>query len=618
MDLKFSNAEPFAEERDAIDRRLGGPGEGGWHGGERDEQDHRSARTGHAARARRHLVLEALHAVNDRVGWISPGALNYIGKRLSVSAADVYSVATFYALLSTSPRPKRIVHVCTDIACMARGSEKVCADLKKQLGPASAMNGWKPSPCLGVCERAPAALAVEAGDPAHEHLIGPATAEEIVLALDAGPAALAAEAPPIMAVPQAGQEGLMLLKRVGQVDPESIDDYLATDGYAGLRKAFELGPAQVVGEVKASRLMGRGGAAFPAGIKWESTAKQPATPRYLVCNADESEPGTFKDRAILEGDPFSLIESMTIAGYAIGAERGYIYLRGEYPRAYRMLSNAIERARERGFLGTDVLGTGWNFELEIRRGAGAYICGEETAIFNSIEGYRGEPRTKPPFPFESGLFGKPTVVNNVETLCNVPLIVQMGGAEYAKIGTEGSTGPKLFCVSGNLVRPGVYEVPFGPTLGDILELAGGVPQGRTLQAVLLGGAAGGFVRGDELDIPLTFEGVRANNTTLGSGVVLAFDDTVDLTSILLRIARFFRDESCGQCVPCRVGTVRQEEALLRIARNRGDAGVEGRDTLLLRDVGRAMKDASICGLGQAAWNAIESAIDRLDVLEKSR
>ena len=618
MDLKFSNAEPFAEERDAIDRRLGGPGESGWHGGERDEEDLRRAHGGHTARARRHLVLEALHAVNDRVGWISPGALNYIGKRLSVAPADVYSVATFYALLSTSPRPKRIVHVCTDIACIARGSEKVCADLKKKLGPASAINGWKHSPCLGVCERAPAALAVEAGDPAHEHLIGPATAEEIVLALNAGPAALAAEAPPIMAVPQAGEEGLMLLKRVGLVDPESLDDYLATDGYAGLRKAFEMEPAQVINEVKTSRLMGRGGAAFPAGIKWESTAKQSATPRYLVCNADESEPGTFKDRAILEGDPFSLIESMTIAGYAFGAERGYIYLRGEYPRSYRMLSNAIERARERGFLGVDILGSGWSYELEIRRGAGAYICGEETAIFNSIEGYRGEPRSKPPFPFEHGLFGKPTVVNNVETLCNVPLIVQMGGAEYAKIGTEGSTGPKLFCVSGNLVRPGVYEVPFGSTLGEILELAGGVTPGRTLQAVLLGGAAGGFVRADELDIPLTFEGVRAHNTTLGSGVVLAFDDSVDLISILLRIARFFRDESCGQCVPCRVGTVRQEEALLRIAHSRGDAGGKGRETLLLRDVGRAMKDASICGLGQAAWNAIESAIDRLDALEKSR
>jgi NADH-quinone oxidoreductase subunit F len=616
VDLKFSNAEPFAEERDAVDRLLGA-GKGGWHGGERDEQDHRRAHTGQAARSQRHLVMETLHAVNDRVGWISPGALNYIGKRLSMPPADVYSVATFYSLFSTNLRPKRIVHVCTDIACMARGSKEVCASLEKQLGPASAHTGWKHSPCLGVCERAPAAMAVEAGAPPHEHLIGPATVEEIVLALKDGPAALAAEAPPVMAVPQAGQEGLMLLKRVGQVGPESIDDYLATDGYAGLQRAFEMGPAKVISEVKDSRLMGRGGAAFPAGVKWESTAKQAATPRYLVCNADESEPGTFKDRAILEGDPFALIESMTIAGYAFGAARGYIYLRGEYPRANRLLHNAIEKARERGFLGENIQGKGWSFDLEIRRGAGAYICGEETAIFNSIEGYRGEPRSKPPFPFEAGLFGKPTVVNNVETLCNVPLIMRMGGAEYAKIGTEGSTGPKLFCVSGNLVRPGVYEVPFGATLGDILKLAGGVPQGRTLQAVLLGGAAGGFVRPDELDIPLTFEGARANNTTLGSGVVLAFDDTVQLPAILLRIARFFRDESCGQCVPCRVGTVRQEEALLRIANNGRDAAARARDIVLLRDVGLVMKDSSICGLGQAAWNAVESAIDRLGVMKES-
>lgn len=618
MDLKFSDAEPTAEERDAIDRRLGGPAEGGWHGGDRDERDHRSARGGRAARARRDLVLEALHAVNDRVGWISRGALNHVGKRLSVAPADVYSVATFYALFSTHPRPKRIVHVCTDIACMSRGSKELCAELEERLGHAEAKNGWKHSPCLGVCERAPAALAVEAGDPPHEHLIGNATADEIVLALTEGPAALEDEATPVMATPQSGEDGLMLLKRVGQVDPLSIDDYLATDGYDGLRRAVELGREQVIAEVKASRLMGRGGAAFPTGIKWEGTAKQAATPRYLVCNADESEPGTFKDRAILEGDPFSLIESMTITGYAIGGERGYIYLRGEYPRAYKMLQNAIDRARERGFLGENIMGGGWSFELEIRRGAGAYICGEETAIFNSIEGYRGEPRTKPPFPFEAGLFGKPTVVNNVETLCNVPLIVTLGGAEYAKIGTEGSTGPKLFCVSGNLVRPGVYEVPFGASLRDVLELAGGVTPSRTLQAVLLGGAAGGFVRADQIDIPLTFEGVRANNTTLGSGVILALDDTVDLPAILLRIARFFRDESCGQCVPCRVGTVRQEEALLRIVNNRGDAVAKGQDIILLRDVGRAMKDASICGLGQAAWNAIESAIDRLEVLEERR
>ena len=617
MDLKFSNAEPFPEEREAIDRRLGAPEEGGWHGGERDEKDHRRAHSGHTARARRHLVLEALHAVNDRVGWISPGALNYIGKRLSVAAADVYSVATFYALFSTRPRPKRIVHVCTDIACMARGSKDVCAGLEKRLGPAGADSGWKHSPCLGVCERAPAALAVEAGDPPHERLLGPATVDDVALALSAGPAVLAAETPPAMAVPQAGQQGLMLLQRVGQVDPESIDDYLATDGYAGLKQAFAMGPDKVISEVKASRLMGRGGAAFPAGVKWESTAKQTATPRYLVCNADESEPGTFKDRALLEGDPFSLIESMTIAGYAFGAERGYIYLRGEYPRAMRMLSNAIDKARERGFLGSDVLGSGWRFDIEIRRGAGAYICGEETAIFNSIEGYRGEPRSKPPFPFQSGLFAKPTVVNNVETLCNVSLIMRIGAAAYTRIGTEGSTGPKLFCVSGNLMRPGVYEVPFGATLGEVLQLAGGVPPGRTLQAVLLGGAAGGFVRADELDIPLTLEGARAHNTTLGSGVVLAFDDTVDLTGILLRIASFFRDESCGQCVPCRVGTVRQEEALLRIMRNRRDADALERDIVVLRDVGQVMKDASICGLGQAAWNAVESAIDRLGVLKES-
>jgi NADH-quinone oxidoreductase subunit F len=313
-----------------------------------------------------------------------------------------------------------------------------------------------------------------------------------------------------------------------------------------------------------------------------------------------------------------LVEAMTIAGYAIGAARGFVYLRGEYPRSYRMLRNALAVARERGYLGEDILGTGFSFDIEVRRGAGAYICGEETAIFNSIEGYRGEPRTKPPFPVEVGLFGKPTVVNNVETLVNVPTIITMGGAAYARIGTKDSTGPKLFCVSGNIVRPGVYEVPFGATLGELMAMAGGVPEGRTLQAVLLGGAAGGFVRPDELDIPLTFEGVRAHNATLGSGVILAFDDTVELPSILLRIAGFFRDESCGQCVPCRVGTVRQEEALLRIMANGHEPGSNGTDLALLRDVGQVMRDASICGLGQTAWNAVESAIDRLGALTEAR
>jgi len=615
MDLKFTDADASPDERDAVDRLIG-EAHSGWYGGERDAEDHRRSLGGQRARSERHLVLEALHAVNDRVGWISPGALNYIGRRLSVPPADVYSVATFYALFSTHPRPKRVVHVCTDIACQAKGAQRVCDELEQSLGPAGAASGWKHSPCLGVCERAPAAFAVEAGDPAVEHVLGPTDAAEVQQAAEVGPAALTEEATPAMAVPQAGDDDLVLLRRVGRVDPESLEDYLAHGGYAALESAFEMGPEQVVTEVKDSRLMGRGGAAFPTGVKWEATAGQPATPHYLVCNADESEPGTFKDRAILEGDPFALVEAMTIAGYAIGAARGYIYLRGEYPRSHRLLSNALRLAREHGWLGADIRGTGWSFDLEIRRGAGAYICGEETAIFNSIEGYRGEPRTKPPFPVEVGLFGKPTVVNNVETLANVLPIITMGGAAYAGIGTEGSTGPKLFCVSGNLARPGVYEVPFGATLRDVLELAGGVPEGRTLQAVLLGGAAGSFVRGDELDIPLTFEGTRDNGTTLGSGVVLAFDDTVDMASILLRIAGFFRDESCGQCVPCRVGTVRQEEALLRITHNGRTLGSEDADLLVLRDVGQVMKDASICGLGQAAWNAIESAVDRLGTFEE--
>jgi NADH-quinone oxidoreductase subunit F len=274
------------------------------------------------------------------------------------------------------------------------------------------------------------------------------------------------------------------------------------------------------------------------------------------------------------------------------------------------LSNAIEQARARGLLGDDVLGQGYAFDIEIRRGAGAYICGEETALFNSIEGYRGEPRSKPPFPVEKGLFGKPTAENNVETLVNVLPILTRGAEAYAAIGTEKSTGPKLFCVSGSVERPGIYELPFGATLGELLDLAG---KPDNLRAVLLGGAAGGFVRADETDIPLTFEGTRAAGTTLGSGVVLAIDDTVPLPHILLRIAEFFRDESCGQCVPCRVGTVRQEEALHRIAERTGAAAAG--DIALLRDVGRAMRDASICGLGQTAWNAVESAIDRLGAYE---
>ncbi|MEV4680796.1 NADH-ubiquinone oxidoreductase-F iron-sulfur binding region domain-containing protein [Streptomyces kurssanovii] len=706
MDLKFTEtAKATDAEREAVDALLGAP-ETGWEGGSgRSSDELRWARGGAAARDRRDLLLPALHAVNDRVGWLSEGALDYICRRLTVPPAEAYGVATFYSMFSVRPRPAKVLHVCTDLACAARGGSLSAA---AALGPDVSV---QPSPCLGLCERAPAALLIRAGtspspapgqapapgsplrggtpgsdpdpgtalravasnagraDPAERTGQSPAQgarpaaptfdprdsgqsrdASPAPPALDARgagggaagvragvgggaeprggegrgggepayataviapatPTALAAAtaAPDLApaepsagaAVPQAGDPALTLLARVGVVDPASLDDYRAHGGYTALRRAFALGPAGVIREVTDAGLLGRGGAAFPTGRKWQATASQADHPHYLVCNADESEPGTFKDRVLMEGDPYALIEAMTIAGYAIGAHKGFLYLRGEYPRALGLLENAIASARARGLLGQDVLGQGYAFDIEIRRGAGAYICGEETAIFNSVEGYRGEPRTKPPFPVEKGLFGKPTAVNNVETLVNV-LPILTGRTEETK----------LFCLSGNVARPGIYELPFGVTLRELIELAG---PPATMRAVLLGGAAGSFVRPDELDIPLTFEGTRAAGTTLGSGVVLVLDDTVELPRVLLRIAEFFRDESCGQCVPCRVGTVRQEEALHRI-KDRTGADAAG-DIALLREVGRAMRDASICGLGQTAWNAVESAIDRLGAYE---
>jgi NADH-quinone oxidoreductase subunit F len=434
-------------------------------------------------------------------------------------------------------------------------------------------------------------------------VIAPADADALVGAVHGE----GAEWDPPARVPQEGDPSLRLLRRVGRVRPDSLDDYRSQGGYAALRRALELGPEGVIREVKDSGLVGRGGAAFPTGVKWEAVAHQAVRPHYLVCNADESEPGTFKDRVLMEGDPFSVLEAMTIAAYATGCEKGYVYLRGEYPQAHHILGHAISLARAHGFLGDDVFGHGFAFDVEIRSGAGAYICGEETAIFNSIEGYRGEPRSKPPFPVTHGLFGKPTVVNNVETLVNVLQIVLEGGPAFASIGSGVSRGPRLFCLSGCVEHPGVYEVPLGTTMGALVELAGGVAGARPLQAILLGGAAGGFVGPDALDLELTIEAARERETTLGSGVVMLLDDRVDIPRMLLRIAAFFRDESCGQCVPCRVGTVRQEESLARLLSG-GTRGSVSDELALLDEIGGCMTDASICGLGQTAYSAVRSAV----------
>ncbi|HEX6883562.1 MAG TPA: NAD(P)H-dependent oxidoreductase subunit E [Planctomycetota bacterium] len=564
------------------------------------------------ARALRHLLLPGLHAIQDRFGWVPPGALGYLCRRLGVPPAEAWGVATFYALFALSERPPVALHVCDDLACHLAGAPALTAELERVLGPegeAREGRAWHRSPCLGQCERAPAALLTVAAERAHAGVLTQADARACQAALERR----AAPQPPGAKLPQVGRDGgrfpLRLLARVGRVDPTSLDDYRAHGGYRALRLALERGPAWVLREVSDSGLVGRGGAAFPTGRKWQAVAQAPVRPRYLVCNADESEPGTFKDRVLMEEDPFAVVEAMTIAGLAVGAELGFVYLRGEYPLAHARLAGALAQARARGLLGADVLGKGAAFDIELRRGAGAYICGEETALFASLEGFRGEPRSKPPFPVEAGLFGRPTVVNNVETLVNVLPILLEGAASYRALGTVGSPGTRLFCLSGHVAHPGLYELPFGVQLSELLELAGA----REVQAVLLGGAAGTFLAPGELDLALTFEDTRKAGATLGSGVVLVLDRSVELGPVLARIARVFRDESCGQCVPCRVGTVRQEELVQRALRGRCH-GTPAAERALLADLGQVMRDASICGLGQTASSAIESAVAKLGAL----
>jgi NADH-quinone oxidoreductase subunit F len=612
MDLHVIGPLASPAERAAVDAVLG-PAESGWRGGVRDSGiDGHVARGGHAARSRRDLLIPVLHAVQSRIGWISQPALNYISRRLTVPPAEAWGVATFYALFATKARPPVVAHICDDLASRLARSDQLCADLERTMGPEGSagrhgQRTWLRSPCLGLCERAPAAMITEAGTEPRTTVAAPVDAAGIARRI--GPEVVGWTDYGDPPIPQAGQAGLRLLGRVGVVDPTSLDDYRAHGGFRALERARAVGPQQLIDEVTTANLVGRGGAAFPTGRKWAAVASQAAQPHYLVCNADESEPGTFKDRVLMEGDPFAVVEAMAIEAFAVGATKAYLYIRGEYPLAEARIQNAIATATAARLLG--------DLDIELRRGAGAYICGEETALFESIEGKRGEPRNKPPFPVEVGLFGKPTAVNNVETLVNVLAIVgEDGGADaYKKIGTDGSTGPKLFCVSGNVTHPGVYEVEFGVTLGELLALAGGVAGGRSLKAVLLGGAAGVFVGPEALDTPLTFEATRAIGATLGSGVVLVFDETADMVGALTRIARFFRDESCGQCVPCRVGTVRQEELLARLASGAAAAHGKRDDELaLLREIGQAMRDASICGLGQTASSAIESAMRRPELV----
>jgi NADP-reducing hydrogenase subunit HndC len=390
----------------------------------------------------------------------------------------------------------------------------------------------------------------------------------------------------------------IVLERAGIVDPYNLEDYILYDGYKALGKALtQMTPAEVISVVDKSGLQGRGGAGFPTGRKWSFVVSAPGEPKYVICNADESEPGTFKDRLILEGDPFSIVEAMTIAAYTVNADEAFIYVRGEYVLAQRRLENAIQQAKQAGLLGRSILGTAYNLDIHVHSGAGAYICGEETALIESIEGKRGEPRSRPPYPTTHGLWGKPTLVNNVETLANVPPILRNGADWYRKFGTPSSPGTKVYTIMGNVNRTGLVEVPMGITLREVISIyAGGMKEGSHFKLAQTGGSSGSIIPVGLQDTPMDFESFRKAGVSLGSGALLVCDDNtcvVDLAKVLLQ---FFRFESCGKCTPCRIGTQRCYELLVGITEGRGQLA----DLDRLLELGNEMERASNCGLGQTA------------------
>ena len=547
---------------------------------------------------RRDALLPILHEAQAIYGWLPREVQEAIGKTLRVPLADIHGVIEFYTMFYNEPMGKKVIRVCEDMACQLAGCGAVHEAIEQKLGlthgetSADGKIAYERVPCLGMCEHSPNALNGDrpAGD----------------LTVEAVDDFLAGTHPE----PDAKVYGSTPLKlfRVGKADPESLQDYLAHEGYVGLQNAMESSPEEIIEWMTDSKLLGRGGAMFPLGLKWKFTRGAPGTPadKHIIANCDESEPGTFKDRGLMEEDPFSLIEAMTMAAYVVGAENGWIFLRGEYPKSLKRLQTAVSKAREAGYLGKNILGRqGFNFDIEIRLGAGAYICGEETALFEAIEGKRGFPRIKPPFPTTHGLFMQPTAVNNVETLVAALTISRIGWDAWAQHGTEESMGTKWFCVSGHVKQRGLYELPFGLTVRELIEEAGGVRDGRQVQAVLVGGAAGVFLSPEQLDYPLTYESSRNNVFPIGSGVIMVIDDSFDLRKVLYGLSHFFAHESCGKCFPCQIGTQRQMEILHHVAHNGGARPLD-KDRLL--DIGFTMTETSLCGLGQTAASAIVSAI----------
>ena len=548
----------------------------------------------------REALLPALWDVQGARGSISPGDVQQISYILRVPEADIYGVIGFYTLFHEEATGRRIIRVCGDPTCALAGADDVlhgvCSRLGISEGETTADGEYtvEHSPCLGLCDYAPAALVSERGQ--SDKSLPQVT-----------PEALLGDWTDLYFRPAGDADSVMLDASLADA-PQTLSQY---GDYTALRKAIRgMTPDEVIAEVEASGLIGRGGAAFPTGLKWKFTRAAPGAVKYVVCNADESEPGTFKDRVLMEHRPHLLLEGIALAAYAVGTGKAYIFIRGEYPKATAILAEAIQQAEAGGLLGHNIMGSDFSLDIEIRRGAGAYICGEETALFEAIEGKRGFPRMKPPYPTTFGLFGLPTAANNVETICAAPLIINRGADWFRSIGSEGSAGPKLVSVSGHVGRPGVYEIAPGMTLRHFLDQVCGGVIGE-LRAVLMGGAAGTFLLPDEIDVRLTFEDLRAAGSTFGSGAIMVLNQTADLRDLLKRLGRFFQHESCGKCFPCQLGTQRQVEILERL-----DAPHAGDGERLL-DVGMTMTEASLCGLGHTAGIAVMSAIEKFPQLFES-
>jgi len=495
------------------------------------------------------------------------------------------------------------IHVCVASGCLSSGSDRVLQALRGEVERRKLQDkiNVKGVGCLGLCAAAPLIAVFPAG--VYYQAVSPDDAAEIVDSIGGQPVdrLLCPTDRPFFK-----RQTKIVLENCGIVDPLRIEDYIASGGYQALIEALtEMSPAQVIEQITLSGLRGRGGGGYPTGLKWTTVAKSHGDLKYVVCNADEGDPGAFMDRSVLESDPHRVIEGMTIAAYAVGASRGYIYCRAEYPIAIERLEQAIKRAKKVGLLGPNVLGTPFAFDVEVRLGAGAFVCGEETALLASIEGKQGRPRPRPPYPAEAGLYGRPTLINNVETFANVAPIIRNGGAWFAEIGTAGSRGTKVFALAGKVNNTGLIEVPMGITLRDIVyEMGGGIPGGAPCKAVQTGGPSGGCIPAEFIDLPVDYESLRERGSMMGSGGMIVMDDS----SCMVDVARFFMEfcmsESCGKCVPCRVGTAQMNDLLTKIVARQATAG----DLAHLEELCTLLRDTSLCGLGQSAPTPVLSTL----------